>query len=477
MLENLCPQVVFQWFEVLSAIPRGSGNMERIAAWCEDFAAKRGLEHYRDEADNIIIKKPASDAEVTQEPVILQGHLDMVCVQEDDIRIDWVRDGPKLRTDGVDVWAEGTSLGADNGIAVAMILALLDSENLKHPPLEAVLTTDEESGMNGAKALDRKLLRGRRMINLDAEEEGSIYIGSAGGNKVSCTLPLQAERAFRPSWELRVGGLRGGHSGACIHLGRANALKLMGRVLSHLQAETAIGIAEIRGGQADNAIPAEATAVITAEQSVDFVPVVEEMEKRLQQEYRITDPDLFLTIRRIPQTVAMDKESTERLITFLLCAPNGIVEMSPDVPGFPQTSVNIGVLRTSGPGAYAEFCIRSALHSQQQALNDEVRHLVQILEGGTCHNEGCPAWEVQAYSSMRETAREAYEALYGEVPRFRITHCGAECGVFADGIQGLDCIAIGPDIFHAHTTKERLSVASTERTWCFLVDILRRLVV
>lgn len=476
MLEQLNPRAVFHWFEKISTIPRGSGHMEAISQWCMDFAQQRGLPCRRDHAGNVVITKPGQGASAGCTPLILQGHMDMVCAATPRAEVDLTRCGPQLQTDGTFVWARETTLGADDGIAVAMILAVLDDGRMPHPPLEAVLTVDEETGMQGAKALDKSLLRGRRMINLDAERAGEIFAGCAGGNGVTFSLPAAREAFDGDVWQLEIGGLRGGHSGVDIHKGRACSLTLLGRVLDKLDAAAGIRVIWAEGGQADNAIADTATALIQTAPCTDAAAVIGRMEKDLRQEYRVTEPEL--SVRITPAQVqgpAMDAVSTRRLLCLLQCAPQGVMEMSMDVPGLPQTSCNLGILRTSQDQVTGEFCIRSALSTQQEMMNRRISALVQVLGGHVTVRPGCPSWEFVPESPLRECCCRAWQETTGSAAVVKISHAGAECGLFAAAMPGLDAVAMGPTITDVHTPRERLDAASVDTVWRCLCRVLELL--
>lgn len=476
MLEQLAPQTVFHWFEKVCAIPRGSGRMEAISRWCMDFAQQRGLPCRRDAVGNVVITKPGQGAMAACAPLILQGHMDMVCAATPQAEVDLTCCGPQLQTDGTFVWARETTLGADDGIAVAMILAVLDDDRMVHPPLEAVLTVDEEAGMQGAKALDKSLLHGRRMINLDAERAGEIFAGCAGGNGMTFSLPVMRETFDGDAWQLEIGGLRGGHSGVDIHKGRACALTLLGRVLDNLDTVGGVRVIWAEGGQADNAIADTAAARIQTVPGTDVTAVIDRMEKELRQEYRVTEPELYVHITPAHvQEPAMDAVSTRRLLCLLQCAPQGVMEMSMDVPGLPQTSCNLGVLRTSQNQVTGEFCIRSALDTQQEMMNRRISALVQVLGGHVTVRPGCPGWEFVPESPLRECCCRAWQETTGSAAVVKISHAGAECGLFAAAMPGLDAVAMGPTITDVHTPRERLDAASVDTVWRCLCRVLELL--
>lgn len=473
MLENLSPREVFRWFEQLSSIPRGSGQTKAASDWCVAFAEERMLPYRQDKAGNVVIYKRGCCGGENAQQLILQGHLDMVCAKESGCTIDMGRQGVKLCTDGLHIWAHGTTLGADNGIAVAMILALLDAADIAHPPLEAVLTVDEEIGMKGALQLDMSWLHSRRMINLDSERDGEIFAGCAGGNKVSCRLPIKWIPAAGNVWKIHVSGLQGGHSGIDINKGRACAIRLLGRILYRLGCAGTMYVEDACGGQADNAISDEAYATIAAQESVDVKAVIAEMEGALREEYRITDPNLCIETQPAENCSAMlDRDSTDRLICLLQCAPQGVEEMSADIPGLPQTSANLGILRVCPEEIYSEFCVRSAVASQKQMMNQRIECLVKQLGGQAECSVGSPIWAFCPESPLRDCCCKAYHELHGNDPEIKISHAGAECGIFVEGMVDLDCVSIGPNISFVHTPKEQLDVMSVKNTWQYLLHIL-----
>ncbi len=408
VLEHLEPKAVFHFFEELCAIPHGSRNCGAISEWCVEFARARGLEHYRDRADNVIIIKEASAGYETAEPVILQGHLDMVCAAEPDCSRDLTREGLVLRAEGDWIFAEGTTLGGDDGIAVAMALAALDDDSLPHPRLEVVLTTDEEVGMLGAAVLDGTPLRGRQLINIDSEEEGIFTVSCAGGVVAECSLPLSRAPFAGTELEVCVGGLTGGHSGAEIHRGRANANMLLGRVLRAMAAAGELRLVTAAGGSKDNAIPTEASARLLSADPAAALAVAEEMEKVFRREFGAVDPGLFLRAQRCEETeVPLDASSTDRALCLLTCAPNGVLTMSQDIPGLVQTSLNLGVLTCQGDTLHATFCIRSSMPSEKEMAEDRLMCLLAQLGGTVALSGDYPAWEYRQDSPLRMCHRRS----------------------------------------------------------------------
>ena len=476
VLDQLEPKEVFRFFEELCAIPHGSRRTEKAADWCVAFARERGLDCRRDQAGNVIIFKEASPGYEAAEAVILQGHLDMVCEKAAGCPKDMDREGLDLALEGDYLYAKDTTLGGDDGIAVAMILALLDSDEIPHPRLEAVLTADEEIGMLGAEALDASSLKGRRMINLDSEEEGVFTVSCAGGCMARCVLPLRREAFPGTALALRISGPTGGHSGAEIHKERANANVLLGRLLSAVSRATDLRLLSVRGGLKDNAIPVSAEAAFLAADPQAARRAAEVLAADLRREYGDTDPGLAVKVSSAEaEGLPMDKDATDRTLCLLTCAPDGVQAMSRDIPGLVQTSLNLGILETGETDLAAVFCVRSSLASQKAMLRDRLVRLTERLGGRTEISGDYPAWEYRRDSRLRELMTEVFREQYGREPKVEAIHAGLECGLFCGKLPGLDCVSAGPDILEIHTPRERLSVPSVRRVWVFLLEVLRRL--
>ena len=477
ILDQLEPKRVFSWFEQLCAIPHGSRNTKQVSDWLVQFAADRGLEHYQDELNNVIIRKAAAPGYEAAAPLILQGHMDMVCERAPDCGKDMEREGLELFVEGDLVGARGTTLGGDDGIAVAMMLALLDADDIPYPPLECVFTVDEEIGMLGAVGLDVSPLRGRRMLNIDSEAEGVFTVSCAGGRVVNCVLPLRREGFLSSGAALRIeiSGLIGGHSGVEIHKGRANASMLLGRVLYALKKATALRIVSVEGGLKDNAIPVRAAAQVVVGDAAAAERVCREREQALRVEYAVTDPGVSVRMEPgVPET-PMDADSTLRVLCLLQNVLNGVQAMSPDVAGLVQTSLNLGILTTSADRVEAAFCVRSSVESQTLMLTDRLQCLTEQL-GGTIEISGdYPGWAFRRESPLRDLLTEVYREQYGKEPVVDAIHAGVECGLFAGKIPDLDCVSIGPDLSEIHTFRERLHVASTQRTWALVLETLKRM--
>ncbi len=474
VLDHLEPKRVFRFFEALCAIPHGSRNTRAVSDWCVAFAKERGLEHYQDAANNVILIKAASPGYEAAPAVILQGHLDMVCEKAPGVTKDMEREGLDLAVEGDSVYARGTTLGGDDGIAAAMALAVLDDDALPHPRLEVVLTTEEEIGMLGAAALDVSPLRGRQLINLDSEEEGVFTVGCAGGSMVRCALPLVREAFAGQVLRVEVGGLAGGHSGAEIHKGLGNADMLLGRVLRAMAGAGELRLLSARGGLKDNAIPTAAEALVSAADGMAATAAAESLAAALQREYAATEPGLWVTVTAAEAAgMPADHATTARALCLLACAPNGVQDMSRDIPGMVQTSLNLGVLQTAGDTLEATFCVRSSMASQKAMLHDRLRCLTEQL-GGTVDISGdYPAWEYRPVSPLRERMAAVFRAQYGREPRVEAIHAGVECGILCGKLPELDCVSVGPDLTEIHTPRERMSIASVQRVWAFLLEVLR----
>lgn len=475
VLEHLEPTRVFTFFEQICAIPHGSGNTKAISDYLTAFARERGLEHYQDALNNVIIIREATAGYEDAPAVILQGHMDMVCAKAPDCTKDMEAEGLDLVVDGDTVYAKGTSLGGDDGVAVAIALAILDDDSLPHPRVEAVFTVDEETGMYGAFGLDVSPLRGRTMINIDSDMEGVFTVSCAGGNESRCIIPVSRAAFDGTVLKITVNGLKGGHSGVEIDQGRGNANMLLGRILRAVEKKTELRIGAVCGGQKDNAIPTDATALVAVKDTDAAKSVCLSMQDVLREELRVTDPDVSVSVMPGTCELPMDLASTGRVICLLTCAPNGIQAMSADIPGLVQTSLNLGVLTSTEDQVMASFCVRSSLDSQKQMLVDRLEALASQLGGRLEVAGDYPGWAYLADSPLRDTMVQVFTEQYGHAPRVEAIHAGVECGLFAGKIPGLDCVCIGPDLTDIHTCREKLHIASLQRTWALVVEVLRRM--
>lgn len=478
VLENLEPKKVFYYFEELCNIPHGSGNVEAISNYLKAFAEERGLEVIQDHVKNIIIIKEASAGYEAEPPVIIQGHMDMVAVHKPELDIDMTKEPLKLKVDGDRVYAEGTSLGGDDGIAVAYALAILDDDNMKHPRLEVVITVDEETGMDGAREIDLSMLKGSRLLNIDSEEEGIFLTSCAGGARVDCRLEPEFTKQQGILYELNVCGLAGGHSGVEIHKERGNANKLAGRLLWHLYLEEMeIGLVSMQGGLADNAIPRETVMelVVAVSQEEAFETKVRAFEAEVKAELATKDPGFKVELKKCGEAekLAVCGNEFGVLAAFLNALPNGVQAMSADIPGLVETSLNLGILKLE-TDLQLGISVRSSIESSKQALIEKLMAVV-VLAGGEAGVRGeYPGWAYRVDSPLRDKMITLYEEMYGEKPQVEAIHAGLECGLLAGKIKDLDCVSFGPNMSNIHTTEEYLSVASTERVWKYLVRLLER---
>lgn len=475
-LSHLEPRQVFRYFEEISEIPRGSGDTKRISDYCVEFAKYHGLEHYQDGLNNVIIIKEASEGCENAAPIILQGHLDMVCEKKPGSIHDFSKDGLELVVEGDFVSARDTTLCGDDGIAVAYGLALLADKDARHPRLEVIFTVDEETGMDGAHGLDMSPVQGSRMINIDSEEEGVLLTSCAGGLKGRCSLPVDYVEESRVKYQVSISGLLGGHSGTEIDKCRANSNKLMGRLLCLLGQHLCFGIISLSGGQKDNAIPRETLAELFIDESdaAFFEELIEEFDSVIRNEYKTADPGIRVLYSSFGiKTEKMLSPRCKELAVFLLMnVPNGIQSMSADIPGLVETSLNLGVLRLEETELVMLFAIRSSLQSAKEALSRQLMYLTEFLGGEYTISGDYPGWEYRKDSALRELMSRIYKEQYGREPEIQAIHAGLECGILSSKKKDLDIVSTGPDIFDIHTTEERLSISSVQRFWEYLLRIL-----
>ncbi len=479
VLTNLEPKNVFSFFEQICSIPHGSGNVEQISDYLAAFAKERGLRYIQDAMKNIIIFKDGSVGYEDHPAVILQGHMDMVAVKEPGCTMDMEKEGLKLGIEGDAVYAEGTSLGGDDGIAVAYGLALLDDDTLSHPPLEVIFTVDEEVGMDGAREIDLSELRGNRMLNLDSEEEGIFLTSCAGGVRMDCEIPAPFTKKEGIAYEIEVGGLLGGHSGAEIHKERGNSNCLMGRILYRLSEKLNLGICKLEGGLADNAIPRQTKAVVVIEKddSAVFAEVLDTVSLKITDELATKDPGFIVRSNELGHRsyACVAGTDAKRLISWLFVLPCGVQAMSADVEGLVETSLNLGITELEEGAFFGQISIRSSIESAKHALEAKIEALTALV-GGKCSLRGdYPGWKYRVDSPLREKMVALYQEMYGTQPKVEAIHAGLECGILGSKIDNLDCISFGPDMKNIHTTEETLSISSTKRVWEYLIRLLERM--
>lgn len=478
VLENLEPKKVFHYFEEISHIPRPSYKEKKISDYLVDFAKEHQLEYDQDDLYNVIMIAPATKGYENEEPLILQGHMDMVCEKEPGAEIDFENDGLTLMVEGDYVTAKGTTLGGDDGIAIAYALAILDSPEIAHPRLEVIITVSEEVGMEGANGIDLSMLKGHKLLNLDSEEEGVMTVSCAGGNSSICHVPVNYESIEGVQLLLTVRGLKGGHSGVEINKGRANSNLVMGRLLLALdQADAGCAVAKLSGGAKQNAIPRETNAVIvTSEEKKDVViACLQETIAQIKDEYAVTDPGLALDITEQGSGAVqvLGAASAKTALMVINNLPGGIQTMSANIEGLVETSLNMGILALDEKELRMEFAVRSSVGSARDALTARIRNLTEYA-GGSLEVSGVyPAWEYKKDSVLREDAARIYEQMYGKAPRIEAIHAGLECGILAGKIKDLDGISIGPDMIGIHTFEEKLSIPSVKRVYEFVLEVLK----
>lgn len=475
-LAGIEPQEVFACFEKLCAIPHGSRNTKAISDYLVAFAREQGIRCIQDNLNNVILFGEGTCGMENHAPVILQGHMDMVCEKDPGCSLDMAAEGLDVTHDDTCVYAKGTTLGGDDGIAVAYAMALLMDKTIPHPPLEVIITVDEEIGMLGAAGIDLSMLRGRRMINLDSEEEGIFTVSCAGGATALLSLPNNRHAVYGPCIRLAVDGLQGGHSGAEIHKNRANANKVMGEFLGRIQKLMPLCLTSFSGGSKDNAIPrsCQATAVAMGIHLERINEVAAALQAEIREKY--DEPDATVQAFDVDALGGngLSTEDTAKVVALLCAAPNGVQAYSADIPGLVQTSLNLGIAKL-GERFTATFSVRSSVNQEKQALLDKLRDLVGFYGGSYSQMGEYPAWEYRKDSALRDTMVRIYRQMFGKEPEVLAIHAGLECGLLGQKIPGLDCVSIGPQMHDIHTSREKLEIASTERTWRFLLEVLKAL--
>ena len=475
-LQGLEPESVFRYFEEICAIPHGSRNTKAISDYLVSFAKAHGLRYRQDESNNVVIFAPGTCGLEDHESVILQGHMDMVCEKDAGCPLDMAVDGLDVTHDGCCIFAKGTTLGGDDGIAVAYALAILDDNTIAHPPLEVIITVDEEIGMLGAAAMDLADVKGRTMLNLDSEDEGIFTVSCAGG--ATCTVSLNAERkaVYGPCVRLSVEGLRGGHSGAEIHKNRANANKVMGDFLGRIQKLMPLCLTSFSGGSKDNAIPRACQATVVA--MGIGLERINDIAAQLQQEVRETydEPEALVQAFDVDALGgnALTTAATADVISLLCAAPNGVQAYCPDMPELVQTSLNLDIAKL-GDRFTATFSVRSSVNAEKEGLITKLKELADFYNGAYSQSGTYPAWEFKKDSRLRDVMVPIYIRMFGKEPKVLAIHAGLECGLLGDKLPGLDCVSIGPQMHDIHTSREKLEIASTKRTWDFLLEVLKAL--
>lgn len=458
------------YFFDLCSIPRGSGNTEKISAYCEAFAKQKGLRCIREECGNIIIFKAATPGFENAETVILQGHLDMVCVKREGKAFDFKTQGLTLLEKGDFIYADGTSLGGDDGIAVAFALAILDSEEIKHPKLEVVLTVDEETGMDGASALDVSPLEGKMLVNIDSEDEGTLLSSCAGGIRADVLFEGKKQQSEKELLKISISSLAGGHSGTEIDKNRKNAIILLSKMLKEAHCQR---LASLSGGSADNAIASFCSAVV--EKQPGLTQKLKASFEKEKGSFSVEDCNATISFEKADNEPVFCTDDSKKLLSMISDMPNGVIAFSKNVKGLTETSLNLGMIKTEREKVMLGHALRSSVKTEKQRLLKELCDYCESL-GATVSTYGdYPAWEYRENSRLRDAFISSYRELYGKEMKVTAIHAGLECGIFCGKIQDLDCVSMGPDIFDIHSPDERLSKSSCERTFKLLCTILERL--
>jgi len=473
-LAGLEPASVFGYFEKICSIPHGSRNTRLISDYLVSFAQEHGIRYIQDELNNVLLFQEGTCGYEDHPPVVLQGHMDMVCEKDADCAIDMEKEGLDISHDGQCIFAKGTTLGGDNGIAVAYALALLADKTIPHPPLEVIITVDEEIGMEGAAGVDLSMLKGRTLVNLDSEDEGIFTVSCAGGARGTITVPLQRRPVYGPCVRLTVDGLQGGHSGVEIHKNRANANKVMGEFLGRVQKLMPLCITKLQGGAKDNAIPR--SCQVTLIPLGMYIERINDIAAELQAEIRANydEPDAIVRGDDVDALGgnAVSTEDSAKIIALLNAAPNGVQAWSADIEGLVQTSLNLGVV-TLDDELKLTFAVRSSVNVEKRELLSKLEELAKFYDGSYSEMGDYPAWEYRKDSPLRDTMVRIYREMFSKEPEVVAIHAGLECGLLSEKLPGLDCVSIGPDMHDIHTSREKLEIESTRRTWEFLLEILK----
>ena len=475
-LAGLEPSAVFGYFEDLCAIPHGSHNEKAISDSLVAFAKEQGIRYIQDEYNNVILFADGTCGMEDHAPVILQGHMDMVCEKDVDCPLNMETDGLDLAHDGTCVFARGTTLGGDDGIALAYAMALIADKSIPHPPLEVIITVDEEVGMLGANSIDVSMLKGRTMVNLDSEDEGVFTVSCAGGARATLSLKVERKMVYGPCVRLSVDGLQGGHSGAEIHKNRANANKVMGEFMSRILKLMPLCLTSFSGGSKDNAISRSCQAnVVAMGIGLERInTVAQELQDEIREKY--DEPEATIQAFDVDALGgnSLTTEDTARAVALLCAVPNGVQSYSADIPGLVQTSLNLGVAKL-GEQFSLTFSVRSSVNQEKEELLKKLRELCAFYDGSYSQMGEYPAWEYRKDSPLRDTMVKLYTEMYGKEPEVVAIHAGLECGLLAQKLPGLDCVSIGPQMHDIHTSREKLEIASTRRVWDFLCAVLKEL--
>lgn len=476
VLNGYEPASVLGFFEEICNIPHISYHEKELSDYCVTFAKDRNLYYEQDELGNVIIIGEATPGYEEVEPIIIQGHLDMVGDKVPECNIDMEKECIHIMVEGDYITADGTTLGGDDGIAIAYGLALLDAKDIPHPRLELVLTVCEEVGLEGAMAIDLSCCKAKRLLNIDSEDEGVFTAGCAGGVRVDSFIPTKMVEKSGVICEIKTSGFLGGHSGIEIHKGRANGNVMLGRFFLFLKEKMQFDIVSMAGGVKDNVIPKNANAIfMVAEADLAVVKsAVDKFNTIISMEYGVTDPNVTLILEEKDKVTSnvLSEESKEKAITALNLLPNGVQTMSQDLPGLVETSLNMGVMQIDGEGISTCFSVRSSVASAKDYLTSRLQQFTEMLGGKVSYHGDYPGWAYARNSKLRDLCVKIYEEQYGAKPKVEVIHAGLECGILSSKIEGLDCISMGPNMADVHTPDEKISISSIARVWEFLKAVL-----
>ena len=477
-LQNIKSDEVFKHFYNISQIPRGSGNEKEISDYLVSFAKNLNLEVIQDEANNVIIKKPATKGYENAPTVIIQGHMDMVWEKNSGTIHDCHKDPLKLAVKDDYIYAEGTTLGADDGIAVAYAMAILESNSIEHPNIEVLITTDEETGMSGAMAVKKENINGTILLNLDNEEEGHLLVSCAGGIRTKSIINYEKEKINNEEvFIIKVKGLKGGHSGADIHLGRGNSNKIIGRVLNTINSKINMNLVSVNGGTKDNAIPRESEAVITVNDSETLKEIIKSLNETLKNELQYTDSNVNITLEKADCNISykIKKEFSDNIINLLYLYPNGVNTMSGSIENLTESSTNLGIVKTTDNKVTFDSAVRSSVETLKDEIVNRIRTVTEMSKGEFETHAPYPGWEYKKESKLRDLCKDIYTKMFNKEPVIYAIHAGVECGLFQEKLGDIDMISMGPDIIDIHTPNEHLSISSTKRVWEYLKEILKNI--
>ncbi len=480
ILGQLKPNLLWNHFEELCKIPRPSRKEEKVAQYVISVAKKNNLQYATDDFGNVVIRKPATPGKENLIPVVMQGHLDMVAEKNADVKHDFDKDPILPYIDGDWVKAKGTTLGGDNGVGVAAALAVMESKDLEHGPIEALFTLDEETGLFGAQALKSGFLNGKILMNLDSEEDGALYIGCAGGQNtfVKFKSTLNDVPANTTALEIKVSGLKGGHSGLDINTGRGNAIKLMTRLLHELNYTFGIRLVSINGGSKHNAIPRETFSVIRVAKkfAADTLTYIERYNKIVQAELSSVEPSLnVVAVETKSKSKVMDKTTTKNLIDSLYAVPNGVIKMSADIPGLVETSTNLAVVVTKGKEVVATLSQRSSVESEKNDISNSIAAFFKLIKAEVKQSDGYPGWKPDIHSPVLGTMKNVYNQLYGSDPEVKAIHAGLECGIIKERYPDMDMISFGPTLMDVHSPDEKIKISTVPKFWALLTTVLKKI--